>query len=385
MSASYHSHIFNMTYHDETNSKRTHGLHQFAIATSTSEGEYHPLAPNTEMFRSLSVAVNLGLEILESQAGRRALAELGHAFVARQARRSQHHAFAGDLNRMENYVDHFLDSVRNQYPLVGVQQENDQVICTTSPGLVSSDLHSFHPENAGIFTYNIDLVNIMVDAQNVSLRATKLADKRSSKDRWRNFVFIFACATLHQLADLFTAYLSPGRTYPPPLLRDPKRVGGRWLECRLYGGSLEIYKSHNQSPDDPGMLCLVDESYNIVRRIDPRAITECLENPQGYRFPFPSIGEDITIARMRTLGYQNTASTSSFGVTLPHNARAMREFVARPELLRYSLPVEDLRLTPFRAKKRYPSQTYFAPVHYHETEVWQPPSRTPVDVVMVDA
>ncbi|TGJ78614.1 hypothetical protein E0Z10_g10156 [Xylaria hypoxylon] len=238
------------------------------------------------MFASLAVAINMGLEMLETPSGRQALCELGHTFVAKRAESLERTPFAGNLSRMNEYVDHFLERVRNHYPLVAVQREHDSVIAGTIPGLGSTTLDNFYPEDAGMFSYNIERVNSMVAAHEACLRATRQRERKKLEERWQNFIFIFACATLHELAHLFTSYLSLGCISSPPLGRGEGSIGGRWLEGRLYGGSLEIYSGQNHRPDMPGLLFLMDEDYT-VRRIDSRAIIQFVSNPR--RKPIESV------------------------------------------------------------------------------------------------
>ncbi len=99
----------------------------------------------------------MGLEMLEAESGRQALSELGYAFVTSQAAHPEGVAFTGSLSRMNEYVDHFLERVRNRYPLVAVHQENNKVIASTSPGCGSTSLDDFNPEDAGMITYNIEV------------------------------------------------------------------------------------------------------------------------------------------------------------------------------------------------------------------------------------
>ncbi|KAI0536616.1 hypothetical protein GGR58DRAFT_474590 [Xylaria digitata] len=340
----YHTHntpIFGMAHEDESYYTRVDGLHHFSVVTSIQEGEYCPVPPNSQMFASLAVAINIGLETLETPSGRQALRELGHAFLTRRAGSSTTIPFSGGWSRMDGYVDHFLERLRNYYPLVAVQYENDSVIASTSPGLGGTTQQNFNPEGSGMFRYNIDRVNSMVAAHEAFLRATKRQDREKFEKRWQNFIFIFACATIHELAGLFTLYLTLGRTSSPPFRNSERFTWGRWLECRLYGGSLEIYAERNPGPNMPGMLFLVDKD-NIAHRIDPGAIIQFVSNPRHYQFPFQYTGPEMTAEERRSLHIRSTGSTSSFGVSLPHNNRAMRDLISGPGLVRYSIPLEDL-------------------------------------------
>lgn len=90
-------------------------------------------------------------------------------------------------------------------------------------------------------------------------------ERRRYFDRWQNFLFMFACATLHEMAHMFVGYLSlDSQEHTPPRVSYldygghvineegvPIQVGesGRWLEANLYGGSIEYYRDSNQGPD----------------------------------------------------------------------------------------------------------------------------------------
>ncbi|KAF2967234.1 hypothetical protein GQX73_g6336 [Xylaria multiplex] len=293
------------------------------------------------MFASLAVAINIGLETLETPSGRRALRELGHTFLTRRAGSSAGVPISGTWSRMDGYIDHFLQRLRNYYPLVAVQYENDSVIAGTSPGIGGTTLQNFNPEGSGMFRYNIERVRSMVATHEAFLRAANQQDRQKLRQRWQNFLFIFACATIHELAHLFTFYLAPGRTSSPSFSNGEGLIWGRWLECRLYGGSLEIYAGRNQGPNMPGMLFLVDK-HNTAHRIDPAAIIEFVSNPRQHQLPFQYTGPGITAEERRSLRIRSTGSTSSFGVSLPHNNRAMRDLISGPGLIRYSIPLEDL-------------------------------------------
>ncbi len=74
--------------------------------------------------------------------------------------------------------------------------------------------------------------------------------------RWQNFLFMFACAVLHEMAHLFVCYLF--RTNHPDTPPDvsyldyaqlPGGESGRWLERELYGGAIEYLRDRMQGPD----------------------------------------------------------------------------------------------------------------------------------------
>lgn len=74
--------------------------------------------------------------------------------------------------------------------------------------------------------------------------------------RWQHFLFMFACATLHEMAHFFICYLfrgnfpntPPGTTYLD-YAQEPGGESGRWLESQLFGGALEYMTDSQQGPD----------------------------------------------------------------------------------------------------------------------------------------
>ncbi|KAI0411013.1 hypothetical protein F5X98DRAFT_384503 [Xylaria grammica] len=348
MNGAYLTHTSGADHRERRGYQRMYGLHHFSIATLIREAEYHPLPPDTEAFSSLAIAIHLGLETLETRSGRRALHDLGHAFIAEREERPQRMIFAGSATRMNRYVSHFLDRVRNYFPLVAVQKENDAVIASISPGAGDTTLEDFYPEDVGMLTYNSDWVHAMVKTHEDCLRETGPQERQDLLEKWQHFLFIFACATLHQLAHLFTSYLSLGQSSFPPLGSNEAVIGGCWLEERLYGGFLGIYADADQVGDMPGMLFLMDEDA-VAHRIDPRAIAQFVNDPRQFKLPFPCVGPGMTLAERKALGIGRIGSTSTRGVALPHNARAMRELIAAPELPRYSVTGTALRTRATRA------------------------------------
>ncbi|KAI0544174.1 hypothetical protein F4679DRAFT_589726 [Xylaria curta] len=336
---------------------RVNGLHGFSLAARREDG-YVPVPPNDEMFTSLAVAVNIGLEMLETPSGRTALHRLGHALVQARAQRSDSalEPFTGDLNRMEEYVDHFLERVRGDYPRVTLQRFPGGVLASTDPLMPTSHLRDFRPKQAAGFAYNLEKVESMVIAYNAYTRAA-----RGSKasvfylERWQNFLFILACATAYELTHLFTLYLSLYSDWPPT----PKEItyhgysqgqggeSGRWLEGVLYGGSLELYNERTEGPEQPGRPYILDR-HNFYHHIDPRAVVEFVTDPRQYRFPFP-LGKAETRDDLRRQGLRNTGSTSEAAMPAPQSIRAMQSLSAIRKLRGYSIHIDALRQRPSRA------------------------------------
>ncbi|KAI0182198.1 hypothetical protein EV127DRAFT_355468, partial [Xylaria flabelliformis] len=300
----------------------------------------------------LAVAVNIGLEMLETPAGRTALRRLGHVLVQARAQRSDSalELFTGDLNRMEEYVNHFLERVRGDYPRVTLQRFPGGVLASTDPLMPTSHLRDFRPKQAAGFAYNLEVsITIYLPLKKLSIITFYL-------ERWQNFLFILACATAHEMTHLFTLYLSLYADWPPT----PKDItyhgysqgqggeSGRWLEGVLYGGSLELYNERTEGPEQPGRPYILDRR-NYYHRVDPRAVVEFVTDPRQYRFPFP-LGRAETRDDLRRQGLRNTGSTSEAAIPAPQSIRAMQSLSAVRGLRGYSIHIDALRRRPSRAR-----------------------------------
>ncbi|KAI0433093.1 hypothetical protein F5Y09DRAFT_352505 [Xylaria sp. FL1042] len=330
MPSPYNSYRAGVTHSNGPYHVRVNGLHGFSLAARREEA-YMPVPPNDEMFTSLAVAVNIGLEMLETPAGRTALFRLGHILV--QAQR-----------------------LRGDYPHVTLQNFSGGDLASTDPASPTSHLKDFQPKRAAGFAYNLEKVEGMVIAYNAYARAARGSKARSFYlEKWQNFLFILACATAHEITHLFTLYLSLYADWPPT----PKVItyhgynqggggeSGRWLEGVLYGGSPELYKDRTEGPEQPGRPYILDR-HNFYHRINPRAIVEFVTDPRQYRFPFP-LGIAETRDDLRRQGLRNTGSTSEAAVPFPQSIRAMQSLSAIRKLRGYSIHIDDLRQRPSHA------------------------------------
>jgi len=98
---------------------------------------------------------------------------------------------------------------------------------------------------------------------------TNRPERRRLLNRHKQFLFLFAVATAHELCHAFTAYLAQGqdspdaRSYTPPNVHhfdyvtrdeagDPVQgESGRWFENAMFGGSLEFFRDRD---DDHGQV-----------------------------------------------------------------------------------------------------------------------------------
>lgn len=97
--------------------------------------------------------------MLETQAGSLALAQVGRQFVIGRAAEHEQDpdipVFGGDINNMDNYVAHFLQSVRADYPNVILDHNLSLDISGyTVKGAWGDNLERFRPKGAGAFYYN---------------------------------------------------------------------------------------------------------------------------------------------------------------------------------------------------------------------------------------
>lgn len=63
--------------------------------------------------------MNIGLQILESPAGKAALETLG-VLVVKEWHADRRHQFGGNIEKMAAYVDHFLTALREDFPNIVV-------------------------------------------------------------------------------------------------------------------------------------------------------------------------------------------------------------------------------------------------------------------------
>jgi hypothetical protein len=144
------------------------------------------------------------------------------------------------------------------------------------------------------------------------------SEGRKMGNRFRSFLFLFAVATAHELTHVFVAYLAQGQdvidSYTPPQVSYLNYTGlsddtgrpitgesGRWLESRLFGGSIEFYRD---SSDDSGQVCLkpiflrmsyslkrlqagipyILDSEGLARKIQPACILQLVTRVNGKSY-----------------------------------------------------------------------------------------------------
>ena len=90
------------------------------------------------------------------------------------------------------------------------------------------------------------------------------AEERRMLGRYKQFQFVFGVATAHELCHAFIGYIrriyEPEQNTPPGITHLDYRgtveeageitgEAGRWVENKLFGGALELYRDNNDDDD----------------------------------------------------------------------------------------------------------------------------------------
>ncbi|KAL2692444.1 hypothetical protein Neosp_002853 [[Neocosmospora] mangrovei] len=229
---------------------------------------FEPLQENSLEFTGLAFAIHAGVSLLEKPEGRQTLHRLGRTVIQEWARGDGDFRFGGDPTQMTSYVEEFLGAIRRDFPrvLLGSVGGPDVIAeAKRTPGW-DGNLFRYIPKKAAGIYYNRSRVSQMASAASQANDSNSAGRKMAN--RFRTFLFMFAVATAHELTHIFVAYLAQGRdeieSYTPPSvsylnytgLRDQAGIplsgeSGRWLESRLFGGSIEFYRDIS---DDPGQV-----------------------------------------------------------------------------------------------------------------------------------
>ncbi|EKJ67824.1 hypothetical protein NXS19_005606 [Fusarium pseudograminearum] len=332
---------------------------------------------NSWTYTSLASAINIGIKMLETPEGKRCLLQLGRA-VIQQWVRSKTHRFGGNPNHMAVYVDHFLSALRQGFPQVTVIHLGgpDILACTRRmtprPGFTwDGNLHAYRPNKAVGLYFNMSRVADMVGAASVmwqkSTTAAPSADKRQAREiltqmtqKYKEFQFIFASATTHELCHAFVGYLAQNSqdasSYTPPNVNHldygsgqvdssfvQKGESGRYMEKLLFGGALEFYRDPREGHNQVGIPHILDQNA-VAFRVDPKFMSSMVESSSNFRFPFPKLGSGISEKDRVRQGVQSLGSTKSGG-PLPSGLMYMRSRQVGP-VLKYNITQEELSKIP---------------------------------------
>ncbi|KAL3954670.1 hypothetical protein ACCO45_010233 [Purpureocillium lilacinum] len=295
----------------------SNGLHRLRMALKTTASPLaEPLHPDTEHFQSMAVALSLGLEMAETPQRSRGVCISGKAC--------------------------------GRVPSPSDRQRRAEGCALQSGG--------------GIF-FNSSRVRSMVVAHDTYVWASKAKAPVAQRylQRWRTFLFMFACATLHELAHLFVCYLTRGKSPDTPegithldyssyLDAETKQTmpgfeSGRWLENALYGGSLEFIWDDNDDRMQTGIPYLINSS-DVAFQIRRSTIDQFFASPRRFAFPFPVHATPISAAEWEWRGLVSVgryASSLDMPSVTPASVRRMQARRLDPM---YSLDIEELRRAP---------------------------------------
>ncbi|KAH6693766.1 hypothetical protein F5X68DRAFT_187551 [Plectosphaerella plurivora] len=255
----------------------------------------HHLTPGVPEFDTLARALRLGHRILNTFDGRAALKDLGRAVVMGWER-EQRHAFAGDVDLMPLYVDHFLDRIKNDFPCVelSIAMAPDTSATTfrnnswAEPQLGADNLAYYKPKAAAYIASNYTKCLEMSRAY---------GHGPAHAEKYMRLLFQNGTTTAHELTHAFVGYLAGGCVAPgsetptsvtfAELKADDAHRGeaGRWLENRLFGGGLSYFIPASEAQDYFGREYLLQDGKYY--RINPDVIEDIVLRLDTSPIPFP--------------------------------------------------------------------------------------------------
>ncbi|KAF5721624.1 Stem cell self-renewal Piwi [Fusarium globosum] len=339
------------------------GLGRIGITLRNQDG-LEPLQENSLEFTGLAFAIHAGLSIPEKPEGRQALQRVG-LVVVQEWTRAQIFRFGGDPNLMPRYVDEFLLAVRRDFPrvIVGGVQGPDVIAETRRMRGWNGDLFRFDAKHAAGIYYNLSHVTRMASAARQSSDGS--SEGRKMGNRFRSFLFLLAVATTHELTHVFITYLAQGQdvieSYTPPEVSYLNYIGlsdgdnhpmtgesGRWLESRLFGGSIEFYRDSSDDSGQAGIPYILD-SEGLARKIQPACVLQLVTRVNEFRtFPFETTGRPMTYQQRRAKGLLSLGSTEATGQQV--GGTFMRPRRERPQRL-YNIPVSELSRVPLEPRR----------------------------------
>ncbi|OAA59621.1 hypothetical protein SPI_05819 [Niveomyces insectorum RCEF 264] len=283
-----------------------------------------PASEDTRVFVLLATALNLGLELLETLGGRQMLRELGLACINGWAATGAQN-FAGDVLRMSDYVEHFLQRMRAFTPMVtlGSDMKNRDTIAGIGKFEAATfQLDNFVPNLYMHYAVNLEIVRAMELNDRQLWRPFRAgeetqqqyeADRKNLKSRHNTLLFILGIAFYHETCHMFTAYLAGNGVTDSPLnvtyleygedqKNESSGESGRWAEAHLLGGSLEVYRDTNEGDDT---------SHGAARRIKESTIQSFVENVRTCPMPLKTFDRAVTPETRIRIGLRSFAHTNT--------------------------------------------------------------------------
>ncbi|KAF4443138.1 hypothetical protein F53441_11537 [Fusarium austroafricanum] len=344
------------------------------IAGRPGERRLIPCPENSWAFTNLVSAINIGLEILESPPGRGVLGRLASQLIETWGVENEP-CFRYGTPQIQGHIDTFLSAIRRDLFMITIEDLGSPSILAGSNrelGGWNGDLASYLAKSHAAISYNIRRVQDMCNAsaaidridQARNSSSAARAERKKMILRHKHFQFMFAAATVHEICHIFVGYISQdgrhggGFGTPPSIThlnygRQQRRdaggriqgESGRWVENRLFGGTLEFYQNNNDDAGQVGILHILD-AHDVAHRVTSQAILNFIEGDRQFVFPLETTGTGITRRQRGQEGIRSIGSTEA----APYQADYlfMRSRLERMPL--YNISRQELNSVPERPR-----------------------------------
>ncbi|KAI7767226.1 hypothetical protein LZL87_009628 [Fusarium oxysporum] len=312
--------------------------------------QYITCPENSWAFTDLASAMNIGLEILESPPGRGVLVRLASQLIEIW-NVGDEPCFRGGPNQIAEHVNTFLSAIRNDFYTVAIDDLGSPAV------LAASDRRLGRVR---------DMVNASAAVDQIDRSRESSAARAQRKKmllRHKHFQFMFATATAHDICHIFLGFISQqgrhGRLATPPSIThldygrgQPGDIdglaqgeSGRWVENKLFGGSLEFYQDRDDDNGQPGVLYILD-SNEVAHKIRPQSILDFVECDRRFEFPLATTGPGLTRRQRDQLQLYSIGSTQA----APYRADYLL-MRARPERMQFfNISQQELDSVPDRPR-----------------------------------
>ncbi|KAK7964465.1 hypothetical protein PG988_011439 [Apiospora saccharicola] len=244
---------------------------QLHVRAEDGKGDYETLPSTSTRFRIVEALIHLGLSVLETQQGKHSLVEVGKAVIKgiderrKRNRRVPGHIYKGDLNDLPYWVDRFLSTIRNDFPVVCIDPdcEGEASAQRYDWEPTGEDMNKYSGEQAGLISVNKDIIENMLYARQ---QGPSVAG-----GSYDTFKFQMGLTVAHEIIHLFVGFLTGSeRAMTPPNVSMPgydrnETTGeaGRYWERIFLGGMVENWstKDHPMRDRQSGTPYLFDDAH----------------------------------------------------------------------------------------------------------------------------
>jgi hypothetical protein len=225
-------------------------------------GEVRPedlIAPNSTRYKIVEAMIHLALSLLETQAGRRSLADVAAAIIQERDNtpgsrsRRPPHIYRDSIDNLPSWIQRFITRMRGNFPPVCIsgrclgEAEAEKHNWGAGPGM-NMDMGRYDAgPAAGILFLSEPIISNM-------LYVVQEAEGTDSNS-YKLFKFQMTISVAHEIVHFLTGFITgtqvpdtpPRVTAPPYDNRTDMGEAGRFWESRLLGGFVEFWFS----PSDP--------------------------------------------------------------------------------------------------------------------------------------